>query len=291
MWSAEVIKALPLVEFGFQIDIALVGEELVELLFIGSMRSLDLAVQLRCSASNVGVSDALIFDVPVELRLEFMTVVGPDLFDAERELLDDMVDEIDRAGLCVLLVDFERPNAGRIIDGRELEATDFLACIISKRQKLHVHLDVMAGNLLVVALCVDLPHTGAARQAIDTVSPQDTRYSRVRDFDAVIARQVPDDPHWTEVVFASEMKNLFLDLDRRAVGMPLRDRRLVGQSILAACSIGVTPTVKAAATNAEISAGLGDVARLLSVLQDTQLTCDLSSILAHEHLLHPSIGS
>ena len=46
MWSGEVIKALPLVEFGFQIDIAFVGEELVELLFIGSMRSLDLAVQL-----------------------------------------------------------------------------------------------------------------------------------------------------------------------------------------------------------------------------------------------------
>ena len=55
------------------------------------MRSLNLAVQMRCSASNVGVSDALIFDVSVELRLEFMVVVGPYLFDAERELLDDTV--------------------------------------------------------------------------------------------------------------------------------------------------------------------------------------------------------
>ena len=113
----------------------------------------------------------------------------------------------------------------------------------------------------------------------------------MRDFDAVLTRQVLSDPHRNEAVFASEMKNLFLDLDRRAVGMPLRDQRLVGQSFLAALSIGVTPTVKAAATNAEISAGLGDVARLLSVPQDTQLTCDLSSILAHEHLLHPRIGS
>ena len=55
MWSAEVIEALPLVEFGFQINIALAGEEFVELLLVGSIRSLDLAVQLRWSASNVGV--------------------------------------------------------------------------------------------------------------------------------------------------------------------------------------------------------------------------------------------
>ena len=97
----------------------------------------------------------------------------------------------------------------------------------------------------------------------------------------MLARQVPGDPHRTEAVFASEMKNLFLDLDRRVVGMPLRDRLRVDQGFLAVFSLGVTPMAKAAATNAEISAGLGDVARLLSVLQDTQLICDLSSILAH----------
>lgn len=61
---------------------------MVELSLVGSMRSLNLAVQLRCSASNIGVSDALIFDVSVELRLEFMAVVLDYLFDAEQELPD-----------------------------------------------------------------------------------------------------------------------------------------------------------------------------------------------------------
>ena len=78
---------------------------------------------------------------------------------------------------------------------------------------------------------MDLPYTGAARQAIDTVSPQDTRYSRVRDFDAVIARQVPDDPHRTKVVFASEMKNLFLDLLRAPVSRRRRKRQHLANAV------------------------------------------------------------
>lgn len=58
------------------------------------MGSLDLAVQLRGSAFDVSMADALIFDVPVELGLELMAVVGPDLFDAERELVDDVIDKV-----------------------------------------------------------------------------------------------------------------------------------------------------------------------------------------------------
>lgn len=53
------------------------------------MGALDLAVQLRSSAFDVSMSDALIFDVPVELGLELMPVIGPDFPDAERELFDD----------------------------------------------------------------------------------------------------------------------------------------------------------------------------------------------------------
>jgi len=36
------------------------------------------------------VVDALVLDMPVELCLELMTVVGPDRSDAKRELLDDL---------------------------------------------------------------------------------------------------------------------------------------------------------------------------------------------------------
>lgn len=93
------------------------------------MGAFDLAVQLRSSAFDVGMADALIFDVPVELGLVLMTIVGPDFLDAERELFDDVIDEIDRIGLSVFVVDLERPDAGRIVDGSILQPADFLAAL------------------------------------------------------------------------------------------------------------------------------------------------------------------
>ncbi len=81
------------------------------------MGALDLAVQLRGSALDVGMADTLIFDMPVELGLELMPIVGPDFLDAERELFNDVIDEVDRVGLCVFVVDLERPDAGRVRGG------------------------------------------------------------------------------------------------------------------------------------------------------------------------------
>jgi len=72
----------------------------------------------------------------MEFGLELMSVVGSDLADTERELLNNMVDEVDRADLRVFLVDFERSNPRRIIDGGELETTNFLTMITFKRQEL-----------------------------------------------------------------------------------------------------------------------------------------------------------
>jgi len=45
--SGEIIEALPVGELLLEIDIILVGEELVELLFVRAMRTLDLAIELR----------------------------------------------------------------------------------------------------------------------------------------------------------------------------------------------------------------------------------------------------
>ena len=63
------------------------------------MGSLDLTVELGSSALDIGMTDALIFDVPMELGLELMAIVSPDLFDAERELFNDVIDKVDRVGL------------------------------------------------------------------------------------------------------------------------------------------------------------------------------------------------
>jgi hypothetical protein len=40
----EVVEAFPLVQFGFQIDIVLVGQDLIELLLVGAMRAFDLTI-------------------------------------------------------------------------------------------------------------------------------------------------------------------------------------------------------------------------------------------------------
>ncbi len=127
------------------------------------MGAFDLAVQLRSSAFDVGMADALIFDVPVEPGLELMTIVGPDFLDAERELFDDVIDEVDRVGLCVFVVDLERPDAGGIVDRGILEPADLLAALASEGEELDVHLDVMARHLLVVTLGVDFAHACSAR--------------------------------------------------------------------------------------------------------------------------------
>ena len=68
------------------------------------MGSLDLAVQLWSSTFDISMADALIFDVPVELGLEFAAIVRPHLPNSEREALDDVVDEQNGIGLRVCLL-------------------------------------------------------------------------------------------------------------------------------------------------------------------------------------------
>ncbi len=117
--------------------------------------ALDLAVQLRGAALDVGMPNALVLDVPVELGLELMAIVGSDFLDAERELFNDVIDEVDGVGLCVFVVDFEGPDAGCVVDCSILEPADLLPALAGEGEELDVHLDVMTGNLLVMALGVD----------------------------------------------------------------------------------------------------------------------------------------
>lgn len=80
------------------------------------MGPLDLAIQLRCSALDIGVADALVLDMPVELGLELMAVIGPNFLDAEREPFNDVIDKVDRGILEA--ADFLAALAG---EGEELE--------------------------------------------------------------------------------------------------------------------------------------------------------------------------
>ena len=129
-----------------------VRQELIELLLVRSMRPLDLAIELRRTRFDVGVANTLILDVPVELGLELMAVVCPHLADPKGEPGNDVVDEGDRIGLGVPVVDLERPDAGRIINRGVLVALDRLAVLSPKDQELDVNLDLMPWDLLLIAL-------------------------------------------------------------------------------------------------------------------------------------------
>ena len=80
------------------------------------MGPFNLAVELGGIGLDVGMTNALVFDVPVEFGLELVTIIGSDFADAGGKLFDDMVDESDGTGLGVALVDFEGPDAGSIIN-------------------------------------------------------------------------------------------------------------------------------------------------------------------------------
>ena len=209
------------------------------------MGSLDLAVQLWSSTFDVSMADALIFDVPVELGLELVAVVGSDFLDAERELFDDVIDKVLSVGLCVFVVNLERPDTCSVVNSGILEAADFLAAFADESEELDVHLDVMAGNLLVVTLGVNFAHAGSARQSANTVTTQNARHASVRDCDAVISRQIPDDPDRSEMIFAAQVKDLLHDLGCRLVSRVLWNGLCIDQPGFAALLVGSSPAVEA----------------------------------------------
>ena len=137
MPSSKVVEAFPFVEFGFKIDVAFVTEELIELLLIGTVGSFDFAAQLRCAALYVGVPDPEVFNMPMELGLEFVTIIRTDFTNAEWELFDDVVNEVNRICLVMLLVDLEGANSGCIVDSCVLEPTDLFASFSFEGQKRH----------------------------------------------------------------------------------------------------------------------------------------------------------
>ena len=152
--SCEVAEAFPCVGFCSWIDVAFVTEKLVELLLIGPVGSLGFAVQLRCAPFDAGAPGPEVFNMPMELGLEFVAIILRDFTNAEWERFDDVVNEVNRVCLGMLLVDHEGASSGCIVDCRVLEATDLFAAFPYDRQELDIHLNVMARHLLLIAFGV-----------------------------------------------------------------------------------------------------------------------------------------
>lgn len=96
-----------------------------------------------CSGFDVHVADPPIEDVPVEGTLELGSVVGLDDLDLERELLEHLVDELDRHFLVVSRVDPQHPDPGAVIDCGELIVP--LARAIDWRNELHAEVNTVTG--------------------------------------------------------------------------------------------------------------------------------------------------
>ena len=72
---------------------------------IGSVGSLNFTIELWRAPLDAGMSNAFVLDMPMELGLELMAIVSSNFANAERELRYDMINEVDRVCLRVLVVD------------------------------------------------------------------------------------------------------------------------------------------------------------------------------------------
>ena len=63
----------------------------------------------------------------------------------------------------------------------------------------------MPGDLLLIALGMDLTNPRAARKPVQAIAPENAIDAGIRDLDGVIARQIPDDPNGSQVVSPPQM--------------------------------------------------------------------------------------
>ncbi len=170
MGSTEVVEVFPDLEFLLQINIVSIGEQLIEFLLISQMGSFDFTVETWCPWSDINMPNAYVGQVPVKHGLELMTVVGSDRVNAKGKAFNNMVDELNGGRLSVAGIDFQCTDAGGIVNRRILEPSDLLSGLVFERQELHVHLDVMSGNLFLVTMCLDRTDLRIAWQSIQTVA-------------------------------------------------------------------------------------------------------------------------
>ena len=107
MGSIVVVVVFPLLEtFGEEVRIVddFAFEESIELVGIDAMRAFHFADQTWSSGTDLDVPDAHVEQVPMKRRAEFLAVVRLDLLDLERQLREDVIDELNRDFLVVARV-------------------------------------------------------------------------------------------------------------------------------------------------------------------------------------------
>jgi len=92
----------------------------VELVFIGPMAALDLAIGLRAARRDLAVEHAQIPQVPGEVGSKLRAMVGLDTLDGHRQTAADFFDELRGRLDGVVSIDPQHAIPGRLIDGGEL---------------------------------------------------------------------------------------------------------------------------------------------------------------------------
>ena len=116
MGSVVVVEILPFGQLLVQIHVVGVCEQLIELFLVRAVGSLDLPIELWRAWFDIHMSDPLVFNVPVEVRLKLVSPVGSDRMDSKRKLFDHVVNEIDSALLIVTLLDLQRADPWGVVD-------------------------------------------------------------------------------------------------------------------------------------------------------------------------------
>ena len=209
----------------------------------------------------------------MEARAELDAIVGLEDLDPERQSFQQVVEELDGGLLVELGVDPQDPQPGAVVDGGELVVLPGLGGAGKGLDELHIQLDAVAGQRLLVALpaaVVALVPLGGG-QPVELQPLQDAPHARGTDLDVVVAPEVHRDPGRAEVVVLAQVEELAHDLGAGGVGAHPGPVGAVPEPVQPIRVIAAPPGGEALAAAAVLAAGQADVAGdLFSVAQDRQ---------------------
>src|SRR5438309_7808409 len=202
----------------------------------------------------------------------------------ERQLLEDVVDELDRRLLAELVVDPQDPETGAVVDRGELVV--LLAGALERGDELHVDLDLVSRLGLLVALpALAVAHVALRRrQAAKAQTPQDPPDPGLAEREVVVALQVHRDLQRAEVVVLTQIDDLADDIGAGGSRAATRPRRAVAQAGITELRVAPLPAVKAGPRDAVVAAGQRDVAGdFLGVPEDRQAVGHGAQVLSFDH--------
>ena len=137
------------------------------------------------------MADTQIRQVPVEFSLELMAVVSTHGINTKGKPGDNIVNKIDRALLIVFSVDLECPYTGGVINSRKLKKPNQATIFRPQLQEFDIHLDMMSGDLLLIAMSQYSSFPGIPGKPVHSISLEDVIYSAGRYDYSVITLQEP----------------------------------------------------------------------------------------------------